>query len=353
MRILKDGDRIGEPLEADLLADLENCIGRHEAAAAAKAIASDDGWAYLIKDTNDWLRWHFGIRRWSAAQFEAASAMLAERHKRIAELGARYIKFIIPEKSIVYPQFLPGVLRHVPAYPHRPAPLLHRVADNQVFYLADVLAQASKLGLVYFRGDSHPNWLGAYLIYRAIHETLAAQMAIPPAQAMPETAIKVARWGGDLYGQLAPELLQDLPEMFRIAKPDTGSELTLSVGIDPQTRRSHPVEVPQLYKDWFKSRESFTWENPDKSLPRCVIFRDSTALNFVDFLAENFSRTVAVWFGGRIVDEVIRREQPDVVIHIQAERLMSNMDAATPLFRVTAPRKSAWPTLAPLASGAA
>ena len=41
-----------------------------------------------------------------------------------------------------------------------------------------------------------------------------------------------------------------------------------------------------------------------------------------DWLAEHFSRTVFVWHLGDVLQKVIEREQPDIVIQIMAERFV-------------------------------
>ncbi|HEY9639255.1 MAG TPA: hypothetical protein V6C57_02160, partial [Coleofasciculaceae cyanobacterium] len=63
------------------------------------------------------------------------------------------------------------------------------------------------------------------------------------------------------------------------------------------------------------------YENPDKSLPKAVLFRDSFGNSMLDFLAESFSRLVVVW-QPHIDYSVVEAEKPDVVINQQVERFL-------------------------------
>lgn len=336
MRIAKPQAEVGKAPDHDLALDLETCIARYAAAAPNKSLATADGWTYLINDSNDWLRWHFGLKRWSAEQLAQVQAMYARRVAAVQALGARYIQFITPEKSIIYPQYMPGLLKFAPAYERRPAMLLHQDENVPVYYMQDVLREYSKICLTYFRGDSHPSFFGSFLIYQAMHATLAEQMPLTPALSYDQLVPRVATFGGDLFGQLAPEQREQPPKLFQVVRPRTGSEPLLNLVKDRQTASAEPAPVAHEYKSWFRSRESFVWQNRDRSLPRCVVFRDSTATFVLDFLAEHFSRMVAIWYGGRIVEEVITREKPDIVIHIQAERLLSPADKVEPMYRLPA-----------------
>lgn len=324
-------DAIAPSLTDDLAIDLEACIARYAATAPGKSFASADGWSFLINDANDFLRWQCGLKRWSAAQFADAQHVLRARQQCVAEMGARFVKFIVPEKSALYARHLPGLLGHAPLYDARPANLLHRAPECPAIYLFERLNGMAKLGLTYLRGDSHPNWQGAYLIYQMIYETISAMVPINRPLALDELARAAVKYGGDLFGQLPAEATDILPLPIQLMQPSGYAEIVIKYAIDPARRRAAPCQPPEDYRRWFDTRETLTWQHEDRTLPRCVIFRDSTAERFLDYLAEHFSRTVAVWWHGVVVEDVIAREKPDIVIQVQAERFLQQLPTARPI----------------------
>jgi hypothetical protein len=264
----------------------------------------------------------------------AANEVLATRVTWLTGVGARYHQFLVPEKSVIYGQYLPGILKYAPFFDYRPATLLHEDSSNVVTYLFEPLSDHSKIQMTYHRGDSHPNQIGGYVIYRSIYLEIEKYCRLTPMTPFHALSLGIEQRGGDLFGQLSPEVLKNLPELFRTLRPATGCEYHVTVKIDPAKRTAHRTNVRREYTDWFTTRETVVWENSNKSLPRCVIFRDSTAVDVLDLLAEHFSYTVAVWFSGTIIEEVVEMEKPDIVIQIQAERFAHLLYRTRPITRM-------------------
>lgn len=325
------------PPEPDLLADLELCIARQEDGLTGKSIASQEGWAFLAKDTSDFLRWQFGLKRWNQAQFDRANSILLERASAIGESSARYLFCLVPEKSVVYSEYLPGILKYLPSYLGRPATALHSMAANGTYYLLPQIQEFKKIAQVYFRGDSHPTWVGSFLLYRAIHEILSGVIEMTPALTFNELAFSNAAYGGDLYGQLPEAFHASLPELFSLAGTANACEHLVRVALREPLRTAARAPVAKEYEHLTATREALVWNNRNTSLPRCVIFRDSTSQYFLDYLAEHFSRTVAIWHGGHVIKEVLAREKPDVVLHVQAERFVFTLPQARPIVSLPPP----------------
>src|SRR5205085_10165431 len=91
------------------------------------------------------------------------------------------------------------------------------------------------------------------------------------------------------------------------------------------------METPAEYRAWFKSRETIIYENENKTLPSAVIFRDST-LDFAhEYIAQHFSRVVFVWYLGQVVQPVLDRENPQIVLQIMAERFINHYPQHQPI----------------------
>lgn len=292
-----------------------------------KGWVGEAGWVFLIGDTNEFISFQFGAKRWDDKQLTAATNVLLQRNEIFKSKNRRYYKFIVPEKGIIYHEYLPGIFKLTPAYMQRPACLLTDGQLQDVYYLYHSLERAKSLGLTYFRGDTHPNWLGSYVIYReivsALSETGWECHAIPLGRLQPF----VSAYDGDVFSPLCAALQQEAIHRAGLGEKTNLFESLLGYKVMDRERRATKVDVPEKYKRAF-SRETIITEIYDSRLPRCVVFRDSTAQYCIDFLAEHFSRCVFIWHGGHVIEDVIDEEQPDIIIHIMAERFVSSYPKA-------------------------
>ena len=108
-------------------------------------------------------------------------------------------------------------------------------------------------------------------------------------------------------------------------------EITIKYNMDEALVRAKRVPLTPEDEAGFHGREMLIYEIADSDLPRAVVFRDSTATDSIPFLAEHFSRSVYVWHEGDVLAEIIRREQPDVVLHFVAERFLATYPTTLPL----------------------
>lgn len=304
---------------------------------SGKAMLSEYGWTYLVNDSSDFLDYCYGAKTWSAEDHAAAVRCLTQRHDALRARNIRYLKFAIPEKPIVYPEFLPKVFAGHAIAPERPAVMLAKEALPFFDYPADVLIDAKSLGTLYFRGDSHANWLGAYVIYAHIAGLL--NKALPPQQRCPVIPLStlhpsMVAYGGDLFTQLDAETLGVFKGAWStIALGDVAEHLVRYM-LPEAARTARPTKRFKLPADQLGDRPLLAFETPDQTRPRAVIFRDSTADFLVDLLAEHFSASVFVWHKGLVYEDIIEVVKPDVVLHIMAERFMTQYRLAPPLARL-------------------
>jgi hypothetical protein len=298
----------------------------------AKGLAARGGWAFLINDTNDFLSWQLGLKRWSAAENAAVDAMLAERTKLLSE--RHYQMFICPEKSVVYREYLPAGLHAFAADLDRPAQAMARMCPDTVHYLADRFDALKPLGLLFFRGDTHVNWLGAYHLYREAILALAARGA---AVGAPITFNHLQHFVAGMEGDVLIQLPESAKAAFEVdaalARVGNMLELVISHTLPETRKRARRVPTPEGYIPGGGGRETIIMERDDKSLPKALIFRDSTATLSIELLAEHFSRAVFVWHEGDVIGDLIDREQPDVVLHFVAERFLATYPRATAINR--------------------
>jgi len=299
----------------------------------SKAMLSEYGWVYLINDNSDFLDYCYGQMKWGDERREKAIDTLQKRHADLAEKGITYLKFVVPEKLIVYPQYLPKIFEGHEITEDRPATNLVQGCKNFLNYPVAVLKDARSYGHVYFRGDSHANWLGAFFLYQHIIESLNS--ALDPTghlrcapHGLADFDASLASYAGDLFTQLDKEMQGFFNGAWRPLKlSGTASdriEYMVRYVLSPTKRKAVRKPVEEDYLAALGERETFRYSHPNKKLPRAVIFRDSTADYLVEPLAEHFSESLFIWHKGLVYSDVIEREKPDVVLHLMAERFVAN-----------------------------
>ncbi len=315
-----------EPAAADILRDLKAFQ------EGAKGLAAAGGWVFLINDTNDFLGWQFGLKRWSSDERAAVEGLLAER---AALLGGRHYQMVIcPEKSVVYREWLPAGLADIASDADRPATLMVRAGAGRVLYLADRFEALKRFGLLFFRGDTHVNFLGAYHLYRETILALKANGApVGDPIAFSELQHFMAGMEGDILIQLPEAAKADFEIDASLGRVGNMLEVVVSHVLPEGHKRTRRVETPDGYIPGGGGRETVIMEHEDQSLPRALVFRDSTATLSIDFLAQHFSRSVYVWHEGDVIGELIDREQPDVILHFVAERFLATYPHAVAINR--------------------
>jgi hypothetical protein len=291
-----------------------------------KAFISEFGWLYLANDTNRFLQVQYGERKWNQEELELANETIERSHTLIESSGIGHLIFIIPEKSIVYSEYLPKLFNKKTISLERPANILSKQYPKAVYYLEDYLKDVKSYGLTYFRGDTHTNWLGSWFVYKFIIDTISNY-----GLAMHQKIINLsgltpshAAYDGDLFPHLASQIKQEYDSVWGYTNGLSAFEYLIKLDIPESARRAYKVEVPNEYKDWFDTRETLVYERPDGVGKKAVIFRDSTLDHAVDLIAQHFSRSVFIWHKGFVYDEVIEMEKPDIVLHVMAERFVTD-----------------------------
>ncbi len=303
--------------------------------APAKAMLSEYGWTFLVNDSNRFLHFQFGLEHWGAEELARSKKILETRDAALKERGIIYKKFAIPEKSVIYPEFLPKILHDLPLNRQRPATMLSDSLPESFHYLDEFLIDAKSYGNLYFRGDSHTNWLGAYFVYLYIAEKMNRVLAssgrrtvnpVPLSTLKPE----LASFEGDLSVQLNGDSKSNLQWEWGMVQPKSGFEHLVRYTLPSAEMGATPTETPPEYRAVEGERKTICMQHSDGGLPRAVIFRDSTSDYITDLLGQHFSQSVFIWKEGSVFKDVIERVKPDIVLHIMAERFLVSYPRGVP-----------------------
>ena len=313
--------------------------------APFKGAISEYGWSYLINDTNNFLRVQFGNISWSSNERRAAANMLQNRVVQLIDMKTNYRLFVVPEKSIVYKEYLPRRLADLKEATERPASLLQEDVPTAVHYLDFYLRDARSFGQLYFRGDSHTNWYGAWFVYRFAITQLITEGLLSNNQCITfsELLPSIAAYDGDLWTQLNEPIKHEFNKFWGFTSAQFGLEISVKLELPNEKMMAKRIETPQIYREWFSERETLVYERSDGFGPTVVIFRDSTVELCHHLLAQHFSRAVFVWHHGAVYRDVIELERPDLVLHFIAERFLIRYPIVSPIDTVIRNRRAGTP----------
>ncbi len=243
---------------------------------------------------------------------------LRARRDWLAARGIRYVVLVAPDKSSIYPEFLPDFARRHPP-PDYGALLRERLGDEFILDPTDAIVAAKPTTPhLYFRLDTHWTDAGAFPAYRALGDRLAR--ARPGFRAKP-----IERF------RHRPNVTEECDLAKALGRPPERLAEAMTnyhVDDDPYLPRPDDPIVAQLRArdDRLAHIEPAAMEAPF-GVGRAVYLHDSFGHNLKRMLASDFRRLVCAGTYGFPMD-VIDAEKPDVVIQLFVARAMMQRDAA-------------------------
>ncbi len=274
------------------------------ASASERVAIGKDGWYFY--------RLHGAIESYRAqtplteAELAQWSRVLKERTDWLAKRDCRYVFFFAPNKSTIYPEYLPtwanrvgeqSRLEQIQAYLQMQPNLT--VVDLVAMLRSQkaVQLQTSKYHL-YYLTDTHWNMVGAMLAADHIGTVLAQWYPAVGRQTWGYRTETDPRFSGDLMGMLGLFNLQF--ESVPVVVPSQGRLIT----------EADVVTWPLVV------------ENNDPAaanLPTAVVLCDSFGIKMIPFLNRQFRRVTYQWTD-QFLPALIEKEKPDVVIQSLVER---------------------------------
>lgn len=248
------------------------------------------------------------LRRWRD--------VLEDRRCFLAELGGRLVVLPVPEKSAVYPEYLPRRLSH-PSGPDAADGLAGSVPGVCVLDLRPALLACKQSARAYHVDDTHWTYEGAFAAYRVVAPALARGPADPAPLDWADLVPHGYRWpvGGDLARMAGLAYLYPREQHLLLL---------------PRRPASARVECPLRYTDGLVPPGEFppeTWARRDGRGPSGVVFRDSFGIVLYPFLAEHF-RTVTFMATAEFDPLLLDDRRPELVVCELAERMLRWRSAA-------------------------
>ncbi len=212
------------------------------------------------------------------------------------ERGSRFLLVIAPEKSTVYPEFLPDGWQHSSTNSPRSQLVAYLKAHSniEVLDLTDSLLAVKDRTPVFFRTDSHWNLHGAFTATNEIVRRLNGWFPNVVPISMAELETTSDSWPGDLTRLLG----SPSRERFENIRPVGHFKLNV---------------VQDRYN-------LLTIEQSKNKLPKVLVIRDSFSNNLRQFLSSRFNEaTYCRWYDPFPFD-LIEKRKPQIVIQELAER---------------------------------
>lgn len=269
-------------------------------AARERVLEGRDGWLFLRGDRNDAIGQHTGQVGFRSEDKEALRGLLAGRRETVEAFGAVWLTAIVPDKEMVYAEFLPPEVVPVERRPIHDYLEISAAAGAPALYLLDDMRGAAAAGDLYVRTDTHWNHRGAFVAYQAICRELGALGV--ELETIDEGSV---RWSerprqGDLGSKLYPEVVEGT-DVVAAVEPSFGRLV-----YDNEVRNHGRVQI---------------YEQEGREGPTCLVFGESFGPTVLFFLRESFHRVVFV-HTSMLVAELIARERPDVVVSLPIERFL-------------------------------
>jgi alginate O-acetyltransferase complex protein AlgJ len=286
-----------------------------------KVLHGKNGWLFLRADSNNVVGQQTGAVKLGTEGQERWRQTLRARIEASRRLEVPWACLVAPDKESVYPEHLPEAIKPVERRPVHEFLEVAEELDAPVAYALDWLEPAKAYADLYATTDTHWNYRGAYIAYRAFCDQLAAQGV--DLDVVEEDRLRWVdlEFEGDLGSKALPQ-----PKVGRTVRAEV---------VEPESRLTFDNGVEN--HGWI-----IRYEKPAAGRT-CLLFGESFSYHLLPYLKETFERLVFV-HTSMFIPEVVALEKADVVLSLPLERFLIRVpddENALEELRVTVARKGA------------
>jgi alginate O-acetyltransferase complex protein AlgJ len=275
-------------------------------------LVGKDGWLFYTQ--NQMIDHYTGLLQFTPEQLHQWQVLLEKRRDWLAKQGIAYLFVVTPDKHTVYPEYLPDwlikskirsqtKLDQFVAY-------MHEHSTVPILDQRKVVIDAKHIYPTYFKTDVHWNFFGAFVAYQQLMEALD-QLRPGLDKPLPLSDFTVTNW-------VIPEMTVggDLAKILGLKMTEHNSYcLFPKSGPAPFTSKIAPPDHP---------KEPRYTDNP-KAKGRMIIFQDSFAMNWLQFLGYHFNNVTYLW-QYYFNPAYIEAHKPDIVVTEMNERFFNIAD---------------------------
>ena len=273
----------------------------------------DDGWLYPAEERPVFE----GTQMLSNENLELIHQTIRNRVIFYRAQGIRFYVFIVPMKSVVYPEFLPSYYYHYKDTTQTQK-LVALLKQDTLIPFTDVnpaLVNAKPKGNLYTHTDKSWNSMGAFEAYSQIISRIRKDFpSVKPVEAKDVTFGEFKTPGGMLASRLG-------------IQKEVGE--TRYRPVIKNARAMEGKKAGHVPPPWFELPAEFEKVSvvPDSSLPKALVIRDPQIEPMMPFLDQNFKKTVYI-FDAWMYDlnwDIIQKEKPGIVILEVSEPNIKNI----------------------------
>lgn len=274
-------------------------------------VAGKSGWYFL--NMNGAVSDYLGRIRYDNLTLHRMESLLEDRREWLNRKGIKYLFLPIPNKEMVYEEFLPDILRKHKGKSKYDQIVAFLEKSNYPDYIDGkrVLLAQKKAENIYFRTDSHWNALGAYAFYRELVYRL--QLWFPWMKPLAE--VDSLQWRSGASGDVA-------------ALMHVHGKVTESVPGMPVVLSCQPLATRRMKEIRNVGQYSHI---PDHRLPvttgcksgkgKALVIHDSFGEGLKPFLNQHFKEIIYVhYMNFEVAKRLIEDEHPDIVLDLRVAR---------------------------------
>ena len=278
------------------------------------------GWLFLgnINKYFNEIDYYRNLKPFTIKELRYWQILLEERRDWLKRRGILYLFAIAPNKSTIYPEFMPDSIRKI-NFQSRQDQLIEHLKKFSTLKIVDLrpaLLAAKKIRPTFYQTDTHWNDWGGYSAYREIITTLQAHFNTIRPRPLANFQFKLSEFrNGDLA------LMLSLPNVF------WENQWQIEARIPLQARVA-PVSAPAPRNSVAAVSVHTCASGP---LPAALMVHDSFAHPMKQFLSEDFSKIVYVMnWALNFFDKIIEKEEIKIVIDEMVEYSLLNRFPVNP-----------------------
>jgi hypothetical protein len=275
-------------------------------------LVGKDGW--LFYTAQQMIDHYTGLLQFTPEQLHDWQVLLEKRRDWLAKQGMAYLFVVTPDKHTIYPEYLPDwlvkskirsrtKLDQFVAY-------MHEHSTVPILDVRGVVLAAKPTCPTYFKTDVHWNFFGAFAAYQELMRALAKQR--------PELDPPLPLSSFTLTNMLEPDLVNggDLAKILGLKMRESNDYCLIPKAGLPAFRSKIPpadhIKDPRITS------------NP-QAKGRMIIFQDSFAMNWLQFLGYHFNRVTYLWQYD-LNPAYIEQDKPEIVVSEMNERFFNIED---------------------------
>lgn len=277
-----------------------------------KLIIGKEKWLFNVDKE---LNFYLGKTYFTDEELQIILDEFLYRKETLHNMGIEMHMVINPTKYSVFPEYLPAYMNGS-ASKNIADQLIEYFRENssiEIIYPKDTLLSLKNEAELYYKGDNHWNGIGAYYAAEYIaHKIYSCSIVNLPLESFDIDT--VYNWKGNLAHMTA--------NANNFAENRYDLKLKLNDAEEFNRNTFKPIEGFVYAWDYQKS-----YRSRNDSLPDALIIRDSFGNALIPYMKNTFYHSTFIfdaWHYGFNLD-IIRKENPDVVVYMVLESLLPNI----------------------------